>query len=905
MPGIWRPRLLLMIWLALVAMVLLWGPAPAIAQEATAVSRALNWLQTQVQADGSLAGEAASIAAPLQARSEAHATLKALASSPLSLQTRIGAAPEELTEFVARQLITGAAAPAATGLQAELASRQNPDGGFGGAAGYASNALDTAWVLLAHQAVRSSNAALISSATAYLLAVQDAGGGYGMIAGEVQVHVSAVVATALQSVAATPSVMNATNRLDSFLRARQGAGGDWGSVAETASAYLALAGSVSDAALQSSVRAYLLASQSADGAWQADPYTTALATRALVAQPRPVLTTGKVVLRAIEGATGLPLANASAVLQGAALAPSLSDASGLVAFTDVPAGAYTALVSAPGFAPRSASFTLLAGTTAELGNVVLAVAPTTGLLKGVVRIAATGAPLADAMVSISGANVVHTVTAGDGSYTLPGLAPGAVSIIISKAGFASVNASASISAGTALVFSPALALPGAPAETVGTLLGQAIDAATLAPLPGVLATVSGAGKSALSGVDGKFSITGIAAGTYPVSFSKSGYSGKSFAGVLVAAGSTGDFQVLAFAREMTTVAVSGTLRDLASGAPIAQATVVVAGTELSGRTDAAGAYRIEGLAPGASSIRFTASGYTGETVALTMPAPGEFRLDKTLALDGGANPNLVSFATDLPAYGAHQPVSFTLEAANTSASVIAGANLDVAVFGPHGQALSLQQAVRLDADGVAHTDFELAANSTTTANVKWSTMSYAPGLYRAKARLFTESGTTNGRTILAERTLAFMIEPSRNVLRLSIVPEPAFSVFEAVEQVRFKVEATHQSNLPVTVGFRYVFSAPDGAVIKEEQGSITLPAASMTESILTAPFAHTFRASGIYPVVLSADGDAVPLTVANGQVQIAPGIRVEARQQVNPTMVTPDGDKRIRIQLQLKGVEQK
>jgi hypothetical protein len=58
---------------------------PAMAQDSGAVARGLSWLQAQVGADGALTGEAGSVATPLQARSEAHTTLRLLATAPTAL----------------------------------------------------------------------------------------------------------------------------------------------------------------------------------------------------------------------------------------------------------------------------------------------------------------------------------------------------------------------------------------------------------------------------------------------------------------------------------------------------------------------------------------------------------------------------------------------------------------------------------------------------------------------------------------------------------------------------------------------------------------------------------------------------------------------------------------------------
>lgn len=146
------------------------------------IQQGVDWLQAQVQADGSLAGEPGSIAIPLQGRMETLATFKLLSSIPSSLVTAVVENAENNTEYKACQIISQSLAGLSTAMQLDgLISTQNEDGGFGGAPGFASNSLDTAWAMLALSAANSSNSTAISAATGYLQASQDVIGGYSVM----------------------------------------------------------------------------------------------------------------------------------------------------------------------------------------------------------------------------------------------------------------------------------------------------------------------------------------------------------------------------------------------------------------------------------------------------------------------------------------------------------------------------------------------------------------------------------------------------------------------------------------------------------------------------------------------------------------------------------------------------
>src|SRR5260221_12306251 len=119
------------------------------------VSRGLAWLQGQVQADGSLANEASSVATGLQSRAEAAQTFKLLSAIPVGLTDAIAAEVDDNTEYLARRIVSlRLAGRDPSTLLTALAARQNSDGDFGGGPAFDSNALDTAWALIA---LRSSS----------------------------------------------------------------------------------------------------------------------------------------------------------------------------------------------------------------------------------------------------------------------------------------------------------------------------------------------------------------------------------------------------------------------------------------------------------------------------------------------------------------------------------------------------------------------------------------------------------------------------------------------------------------------------------------------------------------------------------------------------------------------------
>ncbi len=82
--------------------------------------------------------------------------------------------------------------------------------------------------------------------------------------------------------------------------------------------------------------------------------------------------------------------------------------------------------------------------------------------------------------------------------------------------------------------------------------------------------------------------------------------------------------VLAPAAWAQQASVSGVVTDAVDGQPLPGANVVFAGTSQGTAADFDGRYRIDGVAPGSYTLRFSFTGYKDQEIALTL-APGENR----------------------------------------------------------------------------------------------------------------------------------------------------------------------------------------------------------------------------------------------------------------------------------------
>jgi len=209
-----------------------------------------------------------------------------------------------------------------------------------------------------------------------------------------------------------------------------------------------------------------------------------------------------------EDATSLPISGAT-VRAGAQT--TVTDGSGSFSLTLAP-GSYTVSVSMPGFAPASASVSVVRDQTTTQ-DFRLQAQP--GWVVGIVRDNATNAPVEGATVSAGGRSATSS-TSGAFNLTMPA---GFYDLTCSKSGYLPNSIPIAVVAGQELAAD--CRLDPIPPELMALLRGRVVESGTAQPIEGASVTASGVG-STLTDASGNYDLQ-VPAGTYQITVTKDGF----------------------------------------------------------------------------------------------------------------------------------------------------------------------------------------------------------------------------------------------------------------------------------------------------------------------------------------------------------------------------------------------
>lgn len=862
----------------------------------------LQWLSEQGQADGRYS-TSSDITRYFESTSEALRTLTLLSHSPSPLAIDLLNAESYLnTEYLSRQIIANFEAHRELStLLTPLSNYQNGDGGFGDLLGYESTVLDTSYALQALAYVGMYEHPAAAPAIAFLRQKQRPDGGFALNPTN---ETSSVFVTALANLALQRLSLryNLTTTLESarYFLANQLATetlADW----EISLALLAIIPLTTDASRYQTALQTLRAHQNSRGAWNNDVYTTALALRvlSLAEQAQVPANVAQTTLngKIVDKGTGQPLAGVQILVGNTSPTPTGED--GLFSLAVSPA-TYEINYTLAGYNSVVQTASLVTGQSLNVGTIRLEPLSNTSVITGIVNDALTQQPISGAHLSVNLANSETIVdTDATGHYRLV-IAPNTAQVSVSAAGYTTFTATTTLTAGTTLNFSPSLQpVNYTPPNTSITLTGVVIDADTQTPLAQVPVSLKSNAQTAETDHAGLFRLAGLTSGEQSLTVSLAGYQTVNL-NLLASGGSIFDLGTIRLPRlAATTVTLSGQIRDGNTNSPVQGAQIAIEPVGIISSTDAQGSYSFTNINATDFNLTVSATGYYSRTQHLQLTEPTHLGVDVTLQPTAVENFSILAWQPQEAQYTAYQKVLFEAQFKNrgTENKTV---QLVIQVINPEKVIIDNYPAVHAPlANETADSSLTVLGNTQLTTQFEWNASFYPPGDYQ----LTLQAYDPNSLQLLAERVTNVRIQPIQAV-NLLLSAEPRYSKIGATAQIRVLADLQNRSNIASELAVKWQWRDPSGNLLREQTSPIPLNANEIRKTVTLGEFPYTFTNSGEYPLAVQLLSGALGYDVRAITIRVAPAIHIKATEEVSPVVIPPENQKRLRIQLQLRG-EQK
>ncbi len=249
-----------------------------------------------------------------------------------------------------------------------------------------------------------------------------------------------------------------------------------------------------------------------------------------------------------------------------------------------------------------------------------------------------------------------------------------------------------------------------------------------------------------------------------------------------------------------------------------------------------------------------------------------------------------SIDTDKKEYRAHDVVTISSEISNKSDTAV---NLQISSRITDNNALVIGSA----SPGTGSFP-QLPPSCSETAVLLWNTERHRPGTYGIELSIADASSGD----ILDEKKVAIDIVPTVSIDGTQLSVNPLHLDINETRNIVLTVSFNNRSNVDASLAARYMIKDTEGNSIHNGLMDFKL-AMSEPLMVLDLPnFTHTFDQCGQYLVeteILS--GDEIVYAHAQATVRVSSTMQIEVKKTLEPAVVTPDGDKQVRMGIRLEG----
>lgn len=423
-----------------------------------------------------------------------------------------------------------------------------------------------------------------------------------------------------------------------------------------------------------------------------------------------------------------------------------------------------------------------------------------------------------------------------------------------------------------------------------TVSGRIVDAAGATPISGASVTL---GASVVqSDPDGRFHFDAVLSGEQDLRVSAPGYRPLTRR-VAIAEMVDQDLGTIALEAEVTQPELAGVVIDRNTGAPLEGATITLDATR-GVRSAPDGSWSLGAVDPGHRSVRASMPGYLPSTHEVDVSMARRYAMSFELEPVASASLSL-AVLPDRHAYPAYAPID-VVTAVHHQGSEPQSLVLDVALIAADGQVVGYGRYSNGSVFNV------LAGRSDRLVTLDSGNLS--PGRYIVESRVYDGYGNPGGgRPMIARASASIEILETRALESVHTVTLPRYANHRSNEAAAGRVRILSRSNVPVAPTLTLTLSRPDGSVAATADLVVQIPPDQRVRDV-ELPFGSVlFDPPGNWSVATTVSGLPSERTSAENLVTVLPGYRFDIDKKIAPGVIAPEPRRRIRIDLQLKGVQ--
>ena len=211
-------------------------------------------------------------------------------------------------------------------------------------------------------------------------------------------------------------------------------------------------------------------------------------------------------------------------------------------------------------------------------------------------------------------------------------------------------------------------------------------------------------------------------------------------------------------------------------------------------------------------------------------------------------------------------------------------------------------------------DSENGVYSVSKINGKyyWNTANAAPGSYRVRLIMLSKETTfevfdgvvTSVGILLEEQFTNFQIVEGKSLKITKISSSPAFSFTGRTEGVALDAELLNDSNVDQQLVAVARLKSPDGEVLKTLNADFSVERKEIRKAVSLGTMEHTFTSSGNYLIEVEIQSGDRKLAEMSKEFPVLENVNIRVNRRVVPDKITPGGNHRVKVVIELDGVDQ-